>query len=124
MRFLITWADALNLPHSKLQKQTEVQNLFDPSAKSPRLPKMGDDLSVIQQKGRLLKEKPAEEGQHLAAYIVTVLSRMRIDFASFAVRFRFTSGPCLHWVGRWAGVGIHGPLVHSCGGGSWQPVAM
>ena len=32
----------------------------------------------------MLKEKPIAEGQHLSAYIVTVLSRIMVDFSCFA----------------------------------------
>ena len=63
---------------SELQKLLihKVQNLFDPLSD----PHAGD----LQRGSNLLKEKPTAEGQHLSAYIVTVLSRIMVDFSRFA----------------------------------------
>lgn len=67
---------------SELQKLLihKVQNLFDPmSDPHPQKDPQGSVSSV-----NLLKEKPTAEGQHLSAYIVTVLSRIMVDFSCFA----------------------------------------
>ena len=66
------------MAESELQKLLihKVQNLFDPISELPRC----EGLS----KQRLLKEKPSIEGEHLSAYIITVLSRIMVDFSRFA----------------------------------------
>ena len=53
-----------------------MQNLFDPISELP------NHEGLARQ--RLLKEKPSIEGEHLSAYIVTVLSRIMVDFSRFA----------------------------------------
>ena len=67
---------------SELQKLLihKVQNLFDPMSDPPAGPP-GPDL---QKCNAMLREKPIAEGQHLSAYIVTVLSRIMVDFSCFA----------------------------------------
>eukprot|EP00438_Fugacium_kawagutii_P020533 Skav202297 [mRNA] locus=scaffold60:29059:52659:+ [translate_table: standard] len=66
---------------SELQKLLihKVQNLFDPMS-DPHPQKDQGPVSSVN----LLKEKPTAEGQHLSAYIVTVLSRIMVDFSCFA----------------------------------------
>lgn len=67
---------------SELQKLLihKVQNLFDPMSD----PHPQKDLQGSVSSVNLLKEKPTAEGQHLSAYIMTVLSRIMVDFSCFA----------------------------------------
>lgn len=69
------------MTESELQKLLihKVQNLFDPMS-DPHPQKDQGSVSSVN----LLKEKPTAEGQHLSAYIVTVLSRIMVDFSCFA----------------------------------------